>query len=65
MHVASLSIALPVLFILGCYVGHFSHEGLLKFGVRYMLLGLVGAALSFLVGDILKDVVTYGTWVFP
>jgi predicted membrane protein (TIGR00267 family) len=48
--ITSLILALALLFALGAVVGKFSHACPLKFGIRYVLLGLAGAALSFMVG---------------
>jgi predicted membrane protein (TIGR00267 family) len=48
--IASLILALALLFALGAVVGKFSHAPPWKFGIRYVLLGLAGAALSFVVG---------------
>jgi predicted membrane protein (TIGR00267 family) len=61
----SLGIALAMLFGLGVSVGRLSREGPWKFGIRYVLLGLIGAALSFVVGSILGDLLTLGRWVPP
>ena len=52
--IASLILALVLLFALG--VGRFSHASPWKFGARYALLGLAGAALSFLIGSIVGSV---------
>ncbi|HYA22496.1 MAG TPA: VIT1/CCC1 transporter family protein [Thermoproteota archaeon] len=43
-----------VLFLLGLYVGRLSGENPAGMGVRYVILGAIGAVLSFAVGDILK-----------
>ena len=48
--IVSLILALALLFALGAVVGKFSHASPWKFGIRYVLLGLAGAALSFVVG---------------
>jgi predicted membrane protein (TIGR00267 family) len=48
--ITSLILALALLFALGAVVGNFSHASPWKFGIRYVLLGLAGAALSFMVG---------------
>ena len=50
--VASLILALALLFALGAVVGRFSHVSPWKFAFRYVLLGLAGAALSFMVGAV-------------
>jgi predicted membrane protein (TIGR00267 family) len=63
--IVSLTVALTMLFGLGFLVGKLSGEGSWKFGIRYVLLGLVGAALSYLVGDTLKNSLTLGRWVPP
>jgi predicted membrane protein (TIGR00267 family) len=55
---ASLIVALALLFALGAVVGRFSYASPWKFGLRYMLLGLVGAALSFMVGAIVGRILT-------
>ena len=56
--VLSLTIALVILFVLGALVGKLSHESHWRFGIRYVLLGVIGAALSFVAGSILKDLLT-------
>ena len=61
----SLSVALAMLFGLGVSVGKLSREGPWRFGIRYVLLGLIGATLSFVVGSILRDLLTLGRWVPP
>jgi len=61
--IVSLTVALAMLFGLGALVGKLSREGPLRFGIHYVLLGLIGAALSFVVGSILKDFLTLGRWV--
>jgi predicted membrane protein (TIGR00267 family) len=61
----SLTVALVMLFGLGALVGKLSREDPWRFGIRYVLLGLIGAALSFVVGSILKDFLTLGRWVSP
>ena len=48
----SLIIGLVLLFALGAVVGRFSHSSPWKFGIRYVLLGLAGTALSFIVGTV-------------
>ena len=52
----SLILTLALLFALGTIVGRFSHASPWKFGVRYVLLGLAGAALSFMVGALVGSV---------
>lgn len=61
----SLIAALALLFVLGGLVGKLGRENPWRFGLRYVLLGLAGAALSFVVGDILKDLLTVGHWILP
>jgi predicted membrane protein (TIGR00267 family) len=63
--IVSLIAALALLFALGGIVGKLSREKPWKFGFRYVLLGLVGAALSYIVGDILRDLLTVGHWIIP
>lgn len=58
--IASLILALALLFALGAIVGRYSHASPWKFGFRYMLLGLAGAALSFMVGAVVGRVLTLG-----
>jgi predicted membrane protein (TIGR00267 family) len=58
--IASLILALALLFALGTLVGKFSHASPWKFGIRYVLLGLAGAALSFLVGAAVGSALTLG-----
>ena len=61
--IASLIVALTLLFVLGALVGKFSHASAWRFGIRYVLLGLAGAALSFAVGEAVKDTLSLGRWV--
>ncbi len=63
--IVSLTIALAMLFGLGVLVGKLSREGPWRFGIRYVLLGLIGAALSFAVGSMLRELLTVGRWVPP
>ena len=58
--IASLVVALALLFTLGAVVGRFSHASPWRFAIRYALLGLAGAALSFMVGVIVGTVLTSG-----
>ena len=58
--IASLILALALLFALGAVVGKFSHASPWKFGIRYMLLGLAGAALSYVIGAAVGSVLTLG-----
>jgi predicted membrane protein (TIGR00267 family) len=59
---ASLIVALALLFGLGALVGKFSHASPWKFGIRYVVLGLAGAALSFVVGEVVRNILTVGRW---
>ena len=58
--IMSLIFALVLLFTLGGFVGKFSHASPLKFGVRYVVLGLAGAGLSFVVGEAVRNLLTMG-----
>ena len=58
--IISLIFASLLLFTLGGFVGKFSHASPLKFGLRYVALGLVGAGLSFVVGEIVRNLLTVG-----
>ena len=58
--VISLIFALVLLFTLGGFVGKFSHASPVKFGVRYVALGLAGAGLSFVVGVAVRNMLTMG-----
>jgi len=60
--IASLILALSLLFALGAVVGKFSHASSWKFGIRYVLLGLAGAALSFVVGAAVGRALILGRW---
>jgi len=62
--VVSLVIALLLLFALGSVVGRFSHASPWKFGFRYVLLGLAGAGLSFMVGVVVGRVLPIGHLTF-
>ena len=48
-------VAMVVLFALGSYVGHLSGLNRFRLGLRYVILGLIGSGLSFLVGDLLRS----------
>ena len=63
--IVSLTVALAMLFALGGLVGKFSRESLWKFGIRYVLLGLIGAALSFVAGGILRNWLALGRLLPP
>jgi predicted membrane protein (TIGR00267 family) len=54
----SLILTLALLFALGTVVGRFSYASPWKFGIRYVLLGLAGAALSFMVGALVGRLLT-------
>jgi predicted membrane protein (TIGR00267 family) len=58
--IASLIIALMLLFALGALVGKMSHASPWKFAIRYAVLGLAGAALSFIVGEVVGRILTLG-----
>jgi predicted membrane protein (TIGR00267 family) len=58
--ITSLVFASTLLFALGGFVGKFSHASPLKFGLRYVALGLVGAGLSFVVGETVRNLLTVG-----
>lgn len=51
--VSSFSIGTIGLLILGGYVGKMSKESPLKTGLKFALLGIVGAVISYLIGAIL------------
>lgn len=63
--VVSVTIAIGLLFALGFYVGHFSRKDRLRYGLRYVLLGLAGTIISFLIGDLIGDLVFHGRWIPP
>lgn len=52
---AAVLVAMVVLFALGSYVGHLSGLNRFRLGLRYVMLGLMGSGLSFLVGDLLRS----------
>ena len=58
----SLILALTLLFALGTLVGRFSHASPWRFGIRYVLLGLAGAALSFVVGEAVGNLLIMGKY---
>ena len=60
--ISSLIFALILLFTLGAFVGKFSHASPWKFAFRYVLLGLAGATLSFIVGETVRRLLTAGQW---
>ena len=61
--IVSLILALVLLFALGALVGKFSHASPWRFGVRYVILGVAGAALSFVIGQIVGSVLTLGRYL--
>jgi predicted membrane protein (TIGR00267 family) len=63
--IISLVAALALLLTLGGLVGKLSREEPWRFGLRYVLLGLAGAGLSFIVGDLLKDLLIMSNWILP
>ena len=56
--IASLIVGLVLLFALGSVVGRFTHASPWKFAVRYVFLGLIGAALSFMAGALIGRMLT-------
>jgi VIT1/CCC1 family predicted Fe2+/Mn2+ transporter len=52
---AAVTIAMVVLFSLGSYVGHLSGLSRFSFGLRYVILGLIGSGLSYLIGNLLRS----------
>jgi predicted membrane protein (TIGR00267 family) len=52
---ASLSLAAALLFALGFYTGKLSGENAVRTALSYVALGIVGAALCFLIGAVLKS----------
>jgi predicted membrane protein (TIGR00267 family) len=53
---ASLSLAAAILFALGLYAGKLSGENAVRAALSYVALGIVGAALCFLIGAGLRSV---------
>jgi len=43
-----------ILFLLGIYVGRLSNESPTRTAIKYVLLGIAGAAFSYVVGDLLR-----------
>jgi predicted membrane protein (TIGR00267 family) len=54
--VVAVAAAVVLLYALGSYVGHLSGLDRFRFGVRYVLLGLLGAGLAYVVGELLRSV---------
>ena len=52
--VVTFSFGMILTFILGSYVGKLSRENPYKTGLKYAVLGIVGAVISFFIGDLLK-----------
>ncbi len=52
--VASVSVAIGSLFVLGYYIGKLSKEKALLMGIKYALIGVGGAVVSSLIGDLAK-----------
>jgi len=52
--VVTFSLGMVLVFILGSYVGELSRENPYKTGLKYAVLGIVGAVISFFIGDFLK-----------
>ena len=57
--IVSLILASALLFALGSIVGKFSHASSLRFGIRYVILGIAGAALSFIIGQVVGNVLIW------
>ena len=55
--VSTFLIGTIALFILGRYVGKMSGESPLKTGLKYAALGIAGAVISYLVGDVLRHLI--------
>jgi len=49
--------AIVSLFLLGFYVGKLSSENPVSTGMRYVVLGVIGGVLSYLVGGVLKGLI--------
>jgi len=52
--VSTFLLGTVMLFLLGRYVGKISGESQLKTGLKYAALGMVGAVVSYFVGDLLN-----------
>jgi len=52
--VLTFSVGMILSFVLGGYVGRLSGESPYKTGLKYAMLALVGAVVSYLIGDFLK-----------
>ncbi len=63
--IASSLTAIAILFMLGYYVGRFNGKNAKRFGARYVLMGAVGALFAYLLGDLLRDIMTFGRWIIP
>jgi len=52
--ITSILLSIALLFSLGVYVGKLSEESALRTGIKYIVLGIIGAAISYVIGDVLK-----------
>ena len=59
--ILAVAVAVIILFLLGNYVGRLSGENPLKTGIRFAVLGIVGAFICYLVGDFLKHLIVEGS----
>ncbi|MBI5228618.1 VIT1/CCC1 transporter family protein [Candidatus Micrarchaeota archaeon] len=50
-------LSISLLFFLGYYIGSIYRWNAWKSGIRYVLIGLIGAAVGFLAGDALKHLI--------
>lgn len=60
--VVTFSFGTILAFILGCYVGKLSRENPYKKGLKYAVLGILGAVISFFIGDFLKHLLIEQTF---
>jgi len=58
--ISSLVICTALLFLLGYYIGEINETDRLRSGVKYVFLGIMSAAVAFILGGLLKHIIIEG-----
>jgi len=58
---ACFAISILLLYILGFYIGKLHQEDRFRSGVKYVLIGMVSAAIALLLGELLKHLILENT----
>jgi len=60
--ILAVTVAVILLFLLGNYVGKLSRENPIKTGIKFAILGIIGAVVCYLVGDFLRHLLIEGVF---